>query len=102
MSIEAFVLRGQDRVDHVRRNIRESQLATKPLFHARFAQRNAVAVQQANALHRRSQKRGGNRRQAHENFGADDERQRDQPSSLFHSSGRALIRAVSVVPDRSG
>ena len=60
MAIEAFVLRREDGVDDMTRDVLESEFAAESLRHARFAQRNAGAVQQRDALQRRTQQRRRN------------------------------------------
>ena len=59
--VKALVLRGEDDIDDVWRHFFERQLATETLGHARFAQRNSIAVEKRDALDRRAQKRRRNR-----------------------------------------
>ena len=57
VSVEAFVFCCENRVDHVRRNLVDRQLAAEAFLDARLAQRRAVAIEQGDALHGRTQKR---------------------------------------------
>ncbi len=68
MPEEAFVLRGEDRIDHVPRHFVQSQLAAEALRDARFAQRDSVSIEQRNALHRRTQQRRRERHKVKANF----------------------------------
>src|SRR5205807_10010851 len=55
--VKALVLRGEQRIDDVRRHFFESQLVTETLGHARFPQRNSVAIQKRDALNGPTEKR---------------------------------------------
>ena len=57
MPEKAFVLGGEDRVDHVSRHLFQGQLPAETFRHARFAQWNSISIEQCNALHRRAQQR---------------------------------------------
>ena len=64
MPEKAFVLRGEDRLDHVPRHFVQSQLPAETLLHARFAQRNSISIEQRDALHRRAEQGRRNRDEA--------------------------------------
>ena len=120
MPEEAFVFRGEHRIDHMPRHFFESKLVAETLRDARFAQRNPISIEQRNALHGRAQQGGWHWDEAETEMPRDEgHRQCDQDrsgsrsvSSLlealfrgperFHFNGSVRTCIVSVIPNRSG
>ena len=61
MRKKAFVFRGENGGDDVRRHFFERELVAESFGHARFAERDAVAIQQRDALDRRLEQCARNR-----------------------------------------
>src|SRR5436190_23989393 len=86
---KAFVLRGENRIDHVPWHFFRNQLVAETLRHARFAQWNSISIEQGNALYRRAQQRRWDRHQAKTEMSCEQDKPEcdDQRSSF--SEGRA-------------
>ena len=71
VGIEAFVFRGEDGVDDVPRHVFQGELVAEALSDTCFTQRNAVPIQERDALHRWSQQRSRNRNEPQREFARD-------------------------------
>ncbi len=92
---ETFVFRGEHRVQELRRDFVERDLAGEAFIDTHLAQRDAVAICQLAALHRRPQQRRRQRHELQPEPGEQQRHRRPAHRALRHSEGRAPARPCS-------